>query len=120
MKTDNPFSDLRGLSPMEAVLLDVGVDKDVARTLKAWYSNDARPGMLVIPENDLMDGEAERFTDYWKKNFKGSENAGRMGMLPRNVREIKEMNRAPNIDDVEIREAVRRDICAGFGVPLSI
>jgi len=120
MKTDNPFSDLRGLSPMEAVLLDVGVDKDVARTLKAWYTNDARPGMLLIPENDLLQEAAQEFTDYWKENFKGSENAGRMGLLPRNIKEIKEMNRAPNIDDVEIREAVRRDICAGFGVPLSI
>ncbi len=120
MKTDNPFSDLRGLSPMEAVLLDVGVDKDVARTLKAWYTNDARPGMLLIPENDLLPEAAQEFTDYWKSNFKGSENAGRMGLLPRNIKEIKEMNRAPNIDDVEIREAVRRDICAGFGVPLSI
>jgi HK97 family phage portal protein len=120
MKTDNPFSDLRGLSPMEAVLLDVGVDKDVARTLKAWYTNDARPGMLFIPENDLLPGAAQEFTDYWKENFQGTDKAGRMGMLPRNVKEIKEMNRAPNIDDVEIREAVRRDICAGFGVPLSI
>lgn len=119
-KTYNPFNTLRGLSPLDSILLELGIDKDVSRVTKAWYQNDARPGLLLIPEVDPGEATAKKFLDEWKANFGKPENAGKPAILPANLKDVKELNKPPNIDDVEIRESMRREICARFGVPLSV
>lgn len=118
--TDNPFNDLRGLSPFDTILLEVGVDKDIARYVKAWYTNDARPGLMLLPETDLGAVPAQEFMDYWKANFQGPKNAGKPVLMPHMIKDVKEIQQAPKIDDVELRLAVRTEICAKFGVPLAI
>lgn len=120
IKTDNPFDDLRGLSRIESVLVEVGIDKDIARATKAHYANDMRLGLMLFPENDLPTAQAQQFMDYMRANFQGPKNAGKPVLFPRAIKEAREAQRPPSIDDVELRESVRREICAGFGVPLSI
>ena len=121
-KTDNPFSDLRGLSKFETVLLEIGIDVDIARTTRAFYANDARPGLLLIPEKgtSFQPADAMRIIDTWKANFQGSRNAGKPAIVPSGIAEVKEIQRPPGLDDVELRESVRREIAAAFGVPLSV
>lgn len=116
----NPFDDIRGLSKLETVLLEVGIDQDISRVTRTFFINDARPGLLLIPENDLSTAESQAFMDFWRDNFRGSKNAGKPVLLPKNIREIRPMERAPSGDDVQLREATRREICAAFGIPLSI
>ena len=118
--TDNPFDDLRGLSKFESVLLEVGIDKDITRVTKAFYANDTRVGLMLIPENDLNVTDAKAFIEFWKDNFQGPANAGKPVLMPHNIKEVKEIQRAPTPDDVELRESTRREICAAFGVPMSI
>lgn len=118
--TANPFSDVRGLSKYETALMDIGIDVDIIRTTRTFYINDARPGLLLIPENDMQVVDAQAFTDYWKSNFQGSRNAGKTVMLPRNIKEVRPLERPPDSVDVELKESVRREILATFGVPLSV
>lgn len=119
-KTLNLFNNLRGLSPLDSILLELGIDKDVSRVTKAWYANDARPGVLLIPEVDLSIPTAKEFMDYWKENYQGAKNAGKPVLMPSAIKDVKDMQQRPQIDDVEVRESMRREICARFGVPLSI
>lgn len=118
--TDNPFDDLRGLSRFESVLVDIGIDRDVARTTRAFYLNDTRVGLLLLTEQNLSPDQRQQIMDFWKANLKGPENAGKPVILPNAISDVKEVQRAPSIDDVDLRESVRRAICAGFGVPLSL
>lgn len=119
-KTLNLFNNLRGLSPLDSILLELGIDKDVSRVTKAWYDNDARPGVMLIPETDMLTESAKEFMDYWKANFQGAKNAGRPVMMPSAIKEVVPMQERPHVDDIEVRESMRREICARFGVPLSI
>lgn len=119
-RTDNPFDELRGLSLFETIMLEVGIDRDISRVTKSWYSNDARPGLLLFPEHDLAKGQGDELIDKWKANFQGPKNAGKPVIVPKVIKDVKEINRAPNIDDMELRASTRREICAAFGVPLSI
>lgn len=118
--TDNPYDDFRGLSKFEHCLLEIGIDNNISRTTAAFYRNDARPGLLLIPEMDLTPTQRDEFVDYWNSQFKGPDKAGRTVLVPKSLKEIKEFQRAPSIDDVELRESTRREICAAFEVPLSI
>lgn len=118
-RTDNPFDDLRGLSPFITVMTEIGIDADLSRTVRSFYANDARPGMVFVPKTNIGTTEAQRFIDYWKANFQGAKNAGKPVVMPFEM-DLKEVQRAPTADDVTLRESMRREIAAAFGVPLSL
>lgn len=117
--TDNPFDDLRGFSPFISVMDEIGIDRDVARTLRSFYANDARPGIMLIPKRPLVQADAEAFMAFWKANYQGARNAGKPVLMPQDVT-LETVQRAPTEDDSVIREATRREICAAFGVPMSL
>lgn len=118
--TDNEFDDLRGLSRFEHVMLEIGIDQQISRTTASFYKNDARPGLLLLPENDLTPERASEFTDYWNAQFKGPDKAGKLALVPSVIKDVKEIQRSPSVDDVQLRESTRREICAAFKVPLSM
>ncbi len=117
---ENEFDDHRGISKFEHIMIEIGIDVDISRTTRAFYANDARPGLLLIPEFDLTPTNAEEFIESWNAQLKGPDKAGRPILVPKAVREVKEFQRAPSIDDVELRKSTRREICAAFKVPLSM
>lgn len=119
-KTDNPFNDLRGLSRFESILIDVGIERDMARSMKSFYANESRPGMMLIPEVDLNPADAKGFMDYWKENFQGPTNANKPVLMPKAIKEVKDMQRPPLEDDVDVRLAIRSEVCAAFGVPMAL
>lgn len=118
IKTDNPYDDLRGLAPLITVLNEVRVDRDVSRMMQAFYANDARPGILLVPKEPLSEADMDRFITFWKATFGSPRNAGKPALVPYEL-DVREVQRAPTQDDTGIRESMRREICAAFGVPLS-
>lgn len=117
---ENEFDDNHGLSKFEHVLIEIGIDVDISRTTRSFYANDARPGLLLFPEQDMTKEIAEEFMESWNAQFKGPDRAGKTVLAPKVLREVKEFQRAPSIDDVELRESTRREVCAAFKVPLSM
>lgn len=118
-KTDNPFDDLRGLSPLVTVLEEVAIDRDLTRTIRKFYMNDARPGVMIIPEEPIGLLEAQRFIEWWKENYQGPDKTGKPVYMPYKVR-LEQVQRPPSVDDVTLRESLRREIAASLGVPLSL
>lgn len=118
-RTDNPFDDLRGLSPFLAVMDEIGIDRDLSRMTRAFYANDARPGMMLVPKSNVGIPDAQRFIEWWKKEYQGAKNAGKPVFMPYEI-DLKEVQRPPSADDVTLRESLRREIAAAFGVPLSL
>ncbi len=118
--TDNDFDDLRGLSKLEHVLLEIQIDRDISRTTAAFYRNDARPGVLLIPETNLTPKRADEVIAYWNAQFEGPDKTGRTVLMPETIKEVVDFQRAPALDDVELRESTRREVCAAFKVPLSM
>lgn len=117
---ENEFDDLHGSSRILSVLAEANVHEEIARSAQAHLANDARPGIMFIPENDLGTDQSQEFLDYWKENFQGSLNTNKPVMLPMQIKSVQTIERASLKDDVELRGSVRREICAAFGVPLSI
>lgn len=118
--TENAFDDLRGSSKILAVLQEANVHEEIARAAQAHFANDARAGIMFFPETDMGTSQAQEFMDYWKANFQGSWNTNKPVMMPMTIKEVKTLERAPLKDDVEFRATIRREICAGMGVPLSV
>lgn len=119
MKTDNPFNDLRGMSPTEVIMDEVAIDKDVARVVRAYYANDTRVGVIFIPKTNLLEGDQERFMQFYKRDNQGVNNAGKPVLMPQDMT-VERIQEPATLDDVQLRESVRREIAAGYGVPLSL
>ena len=119
MKTDNPFNDLRGMSPTEVVMDDIAIDKDVARVVRAYYANDTRTGILLIPKVTLSPGDDELFMATWNKQNQGVNKAGKANLMPYDM-SVERVQEPATLDDVQLRESVRRAIAAAYGVPLSL
>lgn len=119
MKTDNPFNDLRGMSPTEVIMDEVAIDKDVARVVRAYYANDTRVGLLLIPRQNMLPADIERFMDAWKMQNQGVNRAGKPNLMPYDMT-VERVQEPATLDDVQLRESVRREIAAGYGVPLAL
>lgn len=119
MKTFNPFNDLRGMSPTEVIMDEIGIDKDVARIVRTYYSNDTRVGILLIPKNNLTEADSQRFLDEWKRNNQGPNRAGKPQLMPYDMT-VERVQEPATLDDVQLRESTRREIAAAYGVPLSL
>lgn len=118
--TENSFDDLRGSSVILSVLQEANVHEEMARSAQAHFANDSRPGIMFLPETDMGIDQSQEFIDYWKANFQGSLNTNKPVMLPSMIKSVQVLERASLKDDVEMRGSIRREICAGFGVPLSV
>lgn len=119
MKTDNPFNDLRGMSPTEVIMDDVAIDKDVARVVRAYYANDTRVGVIFIPKTNLLPSDQERFMEFFKRDNQGTNKAGKPVLMPQDMT-VERIQEPATLDDVQLRESTRRAIAAGYGVPLSL
>lgn len=119
MKTDNPFNDLRGMSPTEVILDEIAIDKDVARIVRAYYANDTRVGLLLIPKHNLTVPDRERFLETWKMQNQGPNKAGKPVLMPYDM-SVERVQNPVTLDDMSLRESTRREIAAGYGVPLSL
>ena len=119
MKTDNPFNDLRGMSPTEVILDEIAIDKDVARVVRSYYANDTRVGLLLIPKHNLNPADNERFMEIWKAQNQGVNKAGKPVLMPYDM-SVERVQNPMTLDDMSLRESTRREIAAGYGVPLSM
>lgn len=119
MKTDNPFNDLRGMSPTEVAMDEIAIDKDVARVVRAYYANDTRVGLLLIPKRDMQKADSDRFMEMWKSQNQGVNKAGKPILMPSDM-SVERVQEPATLDDVQLRESTRREIAAVYGVPLSL
>jgi HK97 family phage portal protein len=119
MKTDNPFNDLRGMSPTEVIMDEVAIDKDVARVVRAYYANDTRVGVIFIPKTNLQQADQERFMAAFKRDNQGPNKAGKPVLMPQDMT-VERVQEPMTLDDVQLRESTRREIAAAYGVPLSL
>lgn len=119
MKTENPMNDLRGMSPTEVMLDEIAIDKDVARVVRAYYANDTRVGIVFIPKVALQPSDQERFMAAFKRDNQGVNQAGKPVVMPTDMT-VERIQEPATLDDVQLRESVRREIAAGYGVPLAL
>lgn len=117
---ENSFDDLHGSSRILSVLAEANVHEEISRSAQAHFANDARPGIMLLPEVNMGIDQAQELVNYWKANFQGSLNTNKPVMLPTQIKSVQVLERATLKDDVELRGSIRREICAAFGVPLSI
>lgn len=120
-KTFNPSDDLRGYSTVDASMDAINLHRNVKRAVKAFFKNNARPGMVVSPNGDIpfsprdIEIIKQQLTDF------------HMGVNQQNtalVSPMKALFESLELPDIQKQYSINidlmREICIGFGVPLAM
>jgi HK97 family phage portal protein len=122
LRSFNPLDDWYGLSPIEAAAFSIDQRNESDTWNMALLQNGARPsGALVYEPKDapanLSDEQFARLRDEIARQYGGARNAGRPMLLNGGL-SWREMSLSPkDMDFLESRNAVSRDIAQAFDVP---
>lgn len=121
IKTFNPVDDFYGLSPLAVAIKDIDIHNCFAIWNKNMLENDYRPGIVVTTDKPLSPRQREDAESELRREKLGYWNAGEPMILEPGM-DVKNMSIAPkDVDYLQGRAAVARDICHPFGMsPLMI
>ncbi len=115
----DPEDDLGGVPLLAWALQTIGAENSTRQYIASFFENDATPAGMITSDNLMREPDIKTISDWWSKTFKGPDNAGKIAIMPG----MKYEQISPNIEDMalaELRLEVRREICAAFGVPMTI
>ncbi len=116
----DPEDDLGGVPLLAWALQVVGAENATRDYVANFFENDATPAGMITSDQLWQQTDIERAQNWWDKLFKGAQNKGKIAVMPGG---LKFEQISPNIDNMaisELRLEIRREICAIFGVPMTI
>lgn len=126
-KTFNPSDDLRGYSTVDAALDAVNIDRNLKRYLRAFFRNNARPGLVIAPEGGSSGGLQTSFSPQDSEIIKRQFAESHMGVNNQHTAIVapKPMTVTP-LENPDVQKQysltldIMREICIAFGVPLAM
>lgn len=81
LKYPHPSDAYRGLSAVQAILMDIDASKYSAEWSRNFFLNSAQPGGIVTFSKRLTDDEFNEFSDRWREQHQGVARGHRVGVL---------------------------------------
>jgi len=119
--TPNPFNPYRGLSPAQALTVDLDSERYAARYQQKLFFNDATPGFMIeYPADNLPSADARKeLVMEWDERHKGYRNRGKTGFLWGGKANVLTMTNR-DMDFEALRKFNRDAILGAYHVPRSI
>ena len=120
IKTPNPYNEYRGLSPAQALTVDLDTERYAARYQQKFFFNDATPGMMLeypaenLPTKDIR----TELTQEWEERHKGFRNRGKVAFLWGAKANVITLSNK-DMDYAVLRKFNRDAIMAAYHVPPS-
>ena len=121
IKTPNPFNEYRGLSPAQALTVDLDSERYAARYQQKLFFNDATPGfVLEFPAENMPPAETRKeLQQEWDERYRGFRNRGKPAFLWGSKANTITMTNK-DMDFAELRRFNRDAILGAYHVPKSI
>ena len=121
IKTPNPYNEYRGLSPAQALTVDLDSERFASRYQLKLFSNDGTPGFLIkFPAADLPPMETRKeLMQEWDERYKGFRNRGKTAFLFGGEPSVITMTNR-DMDFKELRKFNRDAILGAYHVPRSV
>ena len=121
-KNINPYNPFRGLSPLDAVSVEISADVKAGEYQERFFENGSVPSMVLeTGENDNSTiQELRKIKRLWEQQHQGSKNASKIGVL-RGGMTLKPIGLSQlEMDFINSRQMTRDIILSIFGVPKTI
>ncbi len=120
IKTPNPYNEYRGLSPAQALTLDLDNERYAQRYEQKFFFNDATPGFLLeYPAENLPLAETRKeLVQEWEERHRGFRNRGKVAFLWGAKANVVTMS-MKDMDFGILRKFNRDAIMAAYHIPPS-
>lgn len=109
-------TDILGVSQVESIATDALTEIASQDVNLAFYKNGGVPSHWLIVDEDLDDDQLKEFKKEWDKEFKGSKNKFKAGLVP-HLKDIKTVGMSQkDIQYIKTREFTTRKVVVAFGV----
>jgi HK97 family phage portal protein len=116
-KYPNPLDMMRGLGPVQSVLMDI----DAARFSAAWnrqfFLNSAEPRGVVEVPGSLDDNDFDEFQMRWAETHQGIAAAHKVAMLENGAKWVPAQSTVRDMDFVNLRSLARDVVREAFRAP---
>ena len=119
-KYANPHNPFVGFSTVKGVADAVYIQSQMSETEIALFENRARPGGIFTSDENVGRAERQRFEEQMKLKFTGSKKAGKYLFLPRGIKYDRDTMTPTELNFIEGRKMVIKEICASFDIPEAI
>ena len=116
----NPYNVFSGFACVLGVADAVYVQSEMYATEAALFENRARPGGILTSAENVSKPDKERLREDFKQRFEGSKRAGRTLVLPKGMDYKRDVLTPDELNYIEGRREMAREIMASFNVPESM
>jgi HK97 family phage portal protein len=113
----NPYHVIRGLAPTKAISKILDIDWQTLLFNKAFFDNDATPGMMLSTEESLTEEQLTRLTEWIEKRHKGASKAFRLAVLEAGLKPVSVTPTHREMEFVKQKEFTRQEILGIWRVP---
>lgn len=113
----NPLDPMRGLGPVQSVLVDIDSSRYSANWNRNFFLNSAQPGGVVQVDGSLDDTEWDEFQKRWSETHQGYAAAHRVAMLENGATWVPNAVSQKDMDFVQLRGQARDIVREAFRTP---
>jgi HK97 family phage portal protein len=112
----NPYNDVRGLSPIQAVQSGIDQDFFASEYNKSFFQKGASVGGFIETANKLSDVQYNRLLNQFEDRHKGFSKAHQVGILEGGAKFNQAKLSQKDMDFISLKKLTRVEIFAAFGV----
>jgi len=116
-KYPNPLDPLRGLGPIQSVLVDIDSSRYSASWNRNFFLNSAQPGGVVTLDSSLDDTEFDEFQNRWRETHQGVSAAHKVALLENGAQWVPNAISQRDMDFVQLRGQARDIVREAFRAP---
>lgn len=116
----NPEDPMGWMTPLNAAASGVSMDIAAMTYNRAVLLNGAKPGGLLLHEDDIDAAEEDKLRKYWSQKHEGPQNANKLAILTGNFKYVDIGLGPKDMDYLEQRRWDRDEILGALGTPKSI
>ena len=113
----NPYNEIRGLSPLEALQTNVGADYSAMKYNQFFFKNDATPGTVYMTDQSLTDVQFQRIQDQLINSRSGQAHAHKALLLDNGLKADRNKPNNRDMEFIALRKHTLEEIAMVFGVP---
>jgi HK97 family phage portal protein len=116
-KSYNPEGPERGMSPLEPLRLTLLSEDASRRAQQAFWTNGARPGVLLSTDRHLSEDAAKRLKAQWDSIHAGVDSFGKTAVLEEGLKPTIIQLNAEEMQYIQSRILNREEVCGVYDVP---
>lgn len=116
IQTPSPTNMYRGMSPVQALAVDLESVQAAGEYNRMYFRNSAAPSGVIQLENEMTDREYDRIQMQWHERHQGTRNAHRVGILDNNAKWVDTTTSMRDMQFVDLRNMSRELIREAYGI----